>query len=418
MSQTNTKTQINSNEKSGHWILVIMGILFCLISTPVILAIPEEISKGNYGIFIALIFPLAGLGMLYGSWKMRQKFLFFGPTPLTPSPAIGQVGGHVGGRINLAQAWEKRDLDISLSCINTYTSGTGKNATTHRSILWQEYDKPLDRPNDSGAGSTLEFCFDVPAGERTNDTYNGRGSIHWEVSIEGLIKQTEFKRSWKIPVEVGTQTSNIVIPNAHKEASHSAKRQQAEASIDQQIKTEKTATGLDITSDQGRNKSMSWFLVLFGAIFASVGCFLFFQAFQGEAILWIMAPIFFAIGAGILAFGIFLVGRKLECKIIGDQVYTRRSLFGRILYTRQGKLTSPEQLILKSTMSSTTNGKHTEYMGVFAKIDINGPNGSVKKEIKLVEGIEGNAAGEAMKRKLADALLENNNDLKGELEAF
>ena len=142
---------------------------------------------------------------------------------------------------------------------------------------------------------------------------------------------------------------------------------------------------------------MSWFLVLFGAIFTSVGCFLFFQAFQGEAILWIMAPIFFAIGAGILAFGIFLVGRKLECKIIDDQVYVRRSVFGHILYTRQGALTSPDQVILKSTMSSTTNGKHTEYMGIYAKVDINTQNGLVKKEIKL---------------------LETHNNLKGELEAL
>ena len=159
-------------------------------------------------------------------------------------------------------------------------------------------------------------------------------------------------------------------------------------------------------------------MALFGLVFTAAGCFLFYQAFQGEAMLWIMAPIFFLIGALILGFGIFLIGRKLECKIIGDQVHTRRSLFGRILYTRQTTLTSPDQLLLKTTLTSTTNGKRTEYMAIYAKVELNGPNGSVKKEIKLVEGIEGNAAGEAMKRQLIDALLETNNDLKGELEAL
>ena len=133
--------------------------------------------------------------------------------------------------------------------------------------------------------------------------------------------------------------------------------------------------------------------------------------------LWVMGPIFFSIGAGILGFGIFLVGRKLECKIIDDQVYTRRSVFGRIMYTRQGELTSPDQLTLKSTMSSTTNGKHTEYMAIYANVDITGPNGSEKKEIKLVEGIEGKAAGEAMNRKLKAVLLDRNSNLQGELEA-
>ena len=414
MSQANNNSQISSSQKSGHWIMVVIGIIVLLISTPIIFAIPEEINKGKYEILIALIFPITGLLMLLGAWKMRQKYLFFGPTPLTPSPLVGQVGGQVGGHIDLAQPWAKRNLNITLSCINTYTSGSGKNSTTHRDILWQEQDKPLDKPN--GAGSKLEFCFDLPAGERTADTHNGRGKVHWEVAVEGLVNFMEFKRSWKIPVAVGTQTSTIVIPSAHKEATHVAKRKHAEASIEKQIQTEKTSEGLDIISEQGRNKSMSWFLVLFGAIFTTVGCFLFYLASQGEAMLWIMAPMFFGIGAAILGFGIFLVGRKLECKIIDDQVHTRRSVFGRIIYTHQGKLTSPDQLILKTTMSSTTNGKQTEYMAIYAKVDINGPNGSVNKEIKLVEGIEGKAAGEAMERKLANHLNEDlSDDLSKEL---
>lgn len=416
MKKIKNTFQINSSEKSSYWILVGIGIVFCLFSLPIFFAIPKELNQQNYAILIALVFPLTGLGILFGGWKMRQKFLFFGPTPLTPSPLVGQVGGQVGGYVDLAQAWEKRDLTITLSCIHTYTSGSGKNSTTHRDIKWQEHDKPLDRPH--GTGSKLEFCFDVPSGERTKDTHNGRGSISWEVNIEGIVNSTPFNRTWKIPVEVGTQKSKIIIPSAHKEATHSAKLKKAEASIEKQIQTETTLDGLNILSDQGRNKSMSWFMVLFGSIFTSAGCFLFYMAFQGEAMLWLMAPIFFSIGFAILCFGIFLVGRKLECKIIGDDVYTRRSLFGRILYTREGKLTSSNQLKLKTTMSSTSNGKQTEYMAVYAQINVNGPNGSIKKDIKLVEGIEGKAAGEAMERKLAEAILNNNNDLKGELEAL
>jgi hypothetical protein len=271
MNKPASNPQINSIEKSSHWILVIMGIIFVLISLPIFFSITEEVRRGNYGIFVALVFPLAGFGMLFGGWKMRQKFLFFGPTPLTPSPVIGQVGGQIGGRVDLEQPWAKRNLTVILSCINTYTTGSGKNSTTHRDVLWQENDKPLDSPN--GTGSKIEFCFDVPAGERTEESHNGRGRVHWEVSIEGLVNFMEFKRSWKIPAEEGTQASTIVIPNAHKEASHTAKRKQAEASIEQQIQTERTKDGLDILSDQGRNKSMSWFLVLFVSIFTTAGSF-------------------------------------------------------------------------------------------------------------------------------------------------
>lgn len=399
-----TKKVIHSNEKSSYWVLMGIGFLFLTISTPILFSLSEEINTGNYGILLALIFPLSGFGMMYGGWKMRKKFLYFGLTPLNPSPLIGQVGGQIGGRIDIAKPWEKRDLNVTLSCIHTYTTGSKDNRNTHTDILWQAHDKPFDRAN--GNNSTLEFVFDVPANKPTAGSHKSRGSISWQVTVKGTIANEEFNRSWKLPAEAGTEQSSIIIPLSHKEAVHKTKLKQAESSIEQQIKTEKTELGLDILSDQGRHKSMSFIMIAFGSIFAAVGCFLFYEAFHESDVPWIMPPIFFLIGSLILCFGIFLLGRKLECKIIDDQVHTRRSFFGKVIYTRQGKLTSPDQLILKSTMSSTSNGIKTEYMAIYAKVDINSPNGSQTKEIKLVEGIEGRPAGEAMKRKLIEHLQE------------
>lgn len=415
-NKNKAKQTIYSNEKSGHWILMGIGFFFCLPFIFLASTLIEEVSAGKYGILFTLLFPLVGCGLIFSSWKMRKSFLYFGPTPLTPSPLIGQVGGQIGGRIEINKPWQERNLDITLSCLHTYSTGSGDNSRSHTDVLWQVHDKPLDRAN--GNSSILEFVFDVPANKPTKDTHNGRGSITWQVSIKGTIADKEFNRSWKIPTQVGHEQSTIVLPESHKDKTRSAKLKQAESSIEQQIHTQKTAMGLDIVSDQGRNKSMSIMMTLFGAVFTAAGCFLFFQAAQGEAMLWLMAPIFFAIGALILAYGVFLLGRKLECKIIDDQLHTRRSFFGKVIYTRQGKLTSPDQLILKSTMSSTSNGIKTEYMGIYAKVDINGPNGAINKEIKMVEGIEGRPAGEAMMRKLSNHLKnELTEDLNQELGA-
>ena len=415
-NKSKAKQIIYSNEKSGHWILMGIGFFFCLPFIFLASTLFEEVSAGKYGILFTLLFPLVGSGLIFSSWKMRKSFLYFGPTPLTPSPLMGQVGGQIGGRIEINKPWQERSLDITLSCLHTYSSGSGDNSRSRTDILWQAHDKPLDRAN--GNSSMLEFVFDVPANKPTDDTHSGRGSITWQVTVKGIIADQEFNRSWKIPTQVGSEHSSIVLPDSHKEATHSAKLKQAESSIEQQIQTEKTALGLDIVSDQGRNKSMSIMMILFGAVFTAVGCFLFFQAAQGEAMLWLMAPIFFAIGALILAYGIFLLGRKLECKIIDDQLHTRRSFFGKVIYTRQGKLTSADQLILKSTMTSTQNGIKTEYMGIYAKLNINGQNGSQEKEIKIVEGIEGRPAGEAMIRKLSNHLKnELTEDLNQELGA-
>ena len=390
---------INSNEKSSHWILIIIGAIFSLVSIPILLAIPGEVARGEHGILFTLVFPLAGLAMCVGGWKVRLKYLFFGATPLSPSPAIGQVGGQIGGHIDIPQPWAKRSLIIQLSCIHTYSSGRGKNSSTHHDIIWQNTTHPVDK--SSAKGSLLEFCFDVPAELPVTGKRMGKGTIHWEVMVEGLINHVVFKRHWKIPTETGTAQSSIVISDRHKEATQHAMREKADASIAQQIQTETTASGLDMVSEQGRNKSMSAVMTLFGSIFSGAGVFLFYQAIQGELMLWLMAPVFFAIGLGILLFGVFLMGRKLECKIIEDTVYVRRSLFGKIIYKRQGQLNSADQLILKSTMSSQQGSKKTEYMALYAKVtDLNGK----LRKLKLVEGIEGREAGESMQRKVAEIL--------------
>ncbi len=396
---SNNAPLINSNEKSSHWILVIIGAIFLLVSIPILLAIPGEVDKGEYGVLFTLIFPLAGLGMGFGGWKMRQKYLFFGATPLSPSPAIGQIGGQVGGRIEIPQPWEKRSLIVQLSCIHTYSSGGSKNSTTHHDIIWQKQTHPVDK--SSARGSLLEFCFDVPSDLPVAGKRMSKGKIHWEVMVEGVINHVEFKRHWKMPTEAGAAQSSIIISDRHKESTQQAMREKSEASVAQQIQTETTANGLDIVSEQGRNKSMSVFMTLFGAIFTGVGVFLFYQAMQGELMLWLMAPIFFTVGFSILAFGIFLMGRKLECKIIKDTVHVRRSLFGKVIYRREGQLNSTDQLILKSSMSSQQGSKKTEYMAIYAKVtDINGKS----QKLKLVEGIKGRGAGEAMERKVAEVL--------------
>ena len=118
--------------------------------------------------------------------------------------------------------------------------------------------------------------------------------------------------------------------------------------------------------------------------------------------LLVIGSVFLIVGWVILCNGLFLIGRKLECKINGDIVKTRRSLFGCLLNTNEGKLTSPEQLSLEVGISTTTNGKLIEIMAIYANVD--SPS---NKKIKLVEGIKGRKAGEVMKRKLADALLNN-----------
>ena len=408
MSKPNIPNAISSNEKSAYWILVGIGSVFILFSVPFLFQFPAELRKGEYGILFVLLFPLIGFGVSFAGWKMRQKFLRFGLTPLVPSPLTGQIGGQIGGTIHFPKTLDKHSLNVTLNCVHTYTSGSGDNSSTHHNILWHNQSKPYIKPG--AYGSDLLFCFDVPAGERPSGKHPRKGKVSWQIIVEGMIGYEEFKRTWDLTAESGNQTCALKIPTAHKEKVHKELRQHAEQSADQQIQSEVTADGIDLLSDQGRNKSMSYFGILFGLIFGGTGIGLFIGAMNGEMMLWLMAPVFSAVGFGILGVGIFLAGRKLECKVIDNTVHIRRSLFGRILYTRSGKLSSKDQLELKETMSSQQGTKKTTYYAIYANVmDQN----KVRKKLKMVEGIEGKMAAEAIQRKVEEALSSNLNDELG-----
>ncbi len=143
--------------------------------------------------------------------------------------------------------------------------------------------------------------------------------------------------------------------------------------------------------------SMWLFLIGFGAIFTTAGCGLAYMAYTNAPMLWIMAPVFLLVGLVVMFNGIFISGRKLETKFNGRQFKVIRSLFGIQLYSRHGSIEYANQFTLKSTMSSTEQGGlKTEYMAIYGKV--------IGKNVKLVEGIKGRKAGEAMLDRLKQEL--------------
>ena len=95
------------------------------------------------------------------------------------------------------------------------------------------------------------------------------------------------------------------------------------------------------------------------------------------------------IGYAIVASTVFTLGRGLDVWVRGGEVRSLRRWLGIPLVTRKGQLLRAEQVVLKTGMSSTSNGRQTEYMTLIAEVD--------GKKIRLAEGIAGREAGEALR---------------------
>ena len=112
--------------------------------------------------------------------------------------------------------------------------------------------------------------------------------------------------------------------------------------------------------------------------------------------LFIMGSIFGLIGYAIVFSTIYTLARGLQVWIRGSDVKVVRRWLGIPLYRREGRLLRAEQLVLKSGMSSTSNGRKTEYMTLQAEVD--------GKILRLAEGIKGREVGEALREAVLRAL--------------
>ena len=390
----------SSQEKSGHWFLVGFGAIFILLPSPAYLEVWKEVSRGDYMILMVLLFPLVGAGIAWAGWKMRRNYQFFGPTPLALDPEPGQAGGQVGGQIYLGRSVpEDATLTVWLSCIRFYYSGSGKDRKTRESILWQTEQRAYCAPRQ--AGTDIQFCFDAPADqpatrERARSLSGRQDWIRWRVSLEGALEGRELKRSWEIPVVAGSGASRYQLPESHVMADQRVREREAVESASEQIRVEQTGQGLFLESRPGRNLGMKLGMLLFGGIFAGVGTGLFIAAASEGVMLYFMGTIFGLIGYLIVFSTVYTLARGLQVWIRGGEVRVVRRWLGIPVYRREGRLLRAEQVVLKSGMSSTSNGRKTEYMTLQAEVD--------GKVLRLAEGIKGRDVGEALREAVLRAL--------------
>ena len=415
-----SNNKIPYNKNSIHRAALLIGCIFFLLSIPIFNVIPKELKQGNYNILYLLIFPLIAYLMLSGGWKLRKKQNALGQTPLMLSPAIGQVGGDIGGTISLIKSYKDEDVIITISCIHHYSTLSERRSTSeknwyveHNDIFWAESQKATYTQDEN----SLKFCFEVPDDLPTSENFQGEGEIHWMIEAEGQLDEQRISRNWSIPVEMGIEKSIITVDLNNQPALVIDKevdtKEDIEADIKKQIIINEQPNELYLISQPGRNLRAALIMFLFGAVFAGFTAMLYSWAATEGGILWHCAFFISPFPLAIWGMTAFLLIRKLESKIIEDKVYIRRSIWGHTLYTLEGKLTSIGQISI-GAMPSSLSTIPSDPVDIIATLNIQGMN----KNVALAEGIQGEEAATQLQQLIIKTIIKNNKSLAGELEAL
>ena len=335
---------------AGFWNLVSAPLPFLLVD--------EIIEKKNYPALLGLLFPVVGVGLLVWAVRRSAEWRRFGAVPVVLDPFPGAIGGQVGGYLDIRLPYDSTTrFEMTLTCIKSYMSGSGKNRSRRENAVWQ--DEQTVAPESGPLGSRVRFRFDVPADLTPADALRSESRYHlWRLSVQADLPGTDFNRDYDIPVYATGETSATAPRFADDRSSG-----QREAELAARVRERLGSTGSStLHQPAGRHLGSAIMGFLFGAIFAGVGAFLVIG--EGQTV---FGGLFGLIGVLVGLSFLYLGLNSLTVTGMGSQLTSTRRLLGIPVRTTSMQRHEIRRIDAEQSMSSQSGGRHTIYYRLVAR---------------------------------------------------
>jgi len=345
--------QVRSGAKTGMKAIWFFALFWNLVSAPLLFQLTDIWQDAGAVALLALLFPLIGLGLLWWAIKLTLEWRKFGRTPMKMDPFPGSIGGDVAGEIFLNMRHDPAQVyEVTLSCLYSYVSGSGKNRSRHEKVIWQDSGYATSAMDMVGA--KLAFRFQVPAGLQETDEKEGSDYHLWRLNLHAEMDGADLDRDFEIPVYATTE-------NATKISILSAKEQPFGVSpqtIESILPIRKKGRYIQVHYPMFRKPFQSVGVLLFGAIFSGMGLFIWAQAEKEGMMLYFMAAIFSLVGMGILLGGIYMVLNSLTVTLDGQILTSRRSILGIPVSNKRIHYDDVLSVISKKGSTTQSGKKH------------------------------------------------------------
>jgi hypothetical protein len=187
------------------------GILWNLISAPLLVIIPRELER-NHLAAIGFLFPVIGVGLLAWAVITTLRWRRFGASRFEMGPAMvgGELSGAIHTRLNDVQSIR---VTLKLTCLDRITRGRGEDRDTRENILWrEEYVVPEGQVALGGLGASIPVRFSIPADARETTAVGRSDGIVWVLSAEASLPGVDFKEDFDVPVRRSDSTATIASP--------------------------------------------------------------------------------------------------------------------------------------------------------------------------------------------------------------
>lgn len=187
-----------SNHSTKLYVFLGVGILFAGMGTAGLAGVWNDIMKGQYALLLLAIFPLVGLSFLTAAVVTFQRQRKFGKVLCH----LHSLPGWTGDRISLSveipyQFPQGLKYKASLKNTYTYSTGSGKNRTTH-TVVKAQMDTSGDVPAHMPT-ARIPLNFDIPVDGYPTDT-SGSTTYAWSVNLTIAKPGLDLMEEFQVPV--------------------------------------------------------------------------------------------------------------------------------------------------------------------------------------------------------------------------
>ena len=393
--------RIRSDRKRTLLFFWFMALVWNAISTPLLWTLPKAWDQSLWAVVMVIIFPAVGLGLLWKAVAMTREYRHYGTVELELDPYPAAIGGQMGGTILVPRLKAQEisapgaEVTVTLECIYTYVSGSGKNRTRREKILWAERGTPRVEP--AGQGVRLAFRFDLPEGLPEADIERSSKYHFWRLSVKADIAGVDLERQYDIPAFHGDARSQSVEHDISAQ-SREQRNEQSQAAKEAIQSGRLDLPGLSRAmhyQDYGhqikmrfpmfRNKMLSLFAWVFAAGFGFASVMMLTSAFSGGVFgvfLGLFSVPFVLVAIAASAAALYLPFNRLVVRIDRQGIRTLRSWLYLPVRSHKLEMDQVKRLDIKRTGSTGQGVDKVEHFKVFA-VD------HQQKKVTIAEDLDG-----------------------------
>jgi hypothetical protein len=188
------------------WIFTIFWNAVSMPMAYLFLTQPAKV-KGP-AVFLILVFPVIGVGLLIRAIRQTIALLEFGKTCFEMSSVPGVIGRELRGQIQ-ARFPHSPDhgIHLRLSCVHRVTTNSGNSSNTSERILWRDEAELSSAQLFPGpSGTMIPVAFHIPLDAQPTEKRNSRDEFVWVLEALADVPGVNYHDIFEVPVFRTPQT--------------------------------------------------------------------------------------------------------------------------------------------------------------------------------------------------------------------